>query len=216
MKRLKRTLPQLPALNLGKAYRNCDELPLNRFIDCVTGDSLRPLVKWGYLSNIEDIWEDIFSEYSTLIKDTKNSMVLRLAISITTNENKLFIIHNMIAFLTHTYDETVAKKLSSYGLAQVFTPEDKEAYQEQLISVYNRAKSYQVRIDQSKAQLKALQSDEKPPTKSDYFSLITALSGEIGYEIKSAEKSVSEFIAILNHVKEKNKTTDNGKQRGNQ
>ena len=98
----------------------------------------------------------------------------------------------------------------------MFTPEDKEAYQEQLISVYNRAKSYQVRIDQSKAQLKALQSDEKPPTKSDYFSLITALSGEIGYEIKPAEKSVSEFITILNHVKEKNKSTDNGKQRGNQ
>lgn len=216
MKRLKNILPQLPALNLGKAYRTCDELPLNRFIDCVTGDSLRPLLKWGYLSNLNAIWEDIFSEYSVLIKDTKNSMVLRLATSITTTETKLFIIHNIIAFLTHTYDESVAKRLSSYGLAQVFTPDDKDAYHEQLVSVYNRAKSYQVRIDQSRAQLKALQSDEKPPTKHDYFSLITALSGEIGYEIKPAEKTVSEFIAILNHVKEKNKNTDNGKQRGNQ
>lgn len=206
-------LPQLPVLNLGKAYRSCDELPLSRFIDIVTGNSLRQLVKWGYISNLEDVWEDIFSEYSTLIKDTKNTMVLRLAISITTNENKLFIIHNILAFLIHTYDKKVANKLVSYGIAQVFTPDDEQAYQEQLVSAYNRAKSYQVRIDQSKAQLQALQSDEKQPTKSEYYTFVAAMSREVGYEIKPTEKTVSEFIGILNDLKENKKTTDNGKQR---
>lgn len=181
-------------------------MPLYNFIKILVSNDLSYIGK-GTQAQLEEAWENIFSEYMSLSKDGTQNHLLGVIKEIAILENKLFLIQTIVDELSKEWNEALAKCLNALGFRYKYTLETLE---KDLKLTVTNAKSLILRLDQRKNDLKALQSGSSSPTESDFDALLIELSKFMGYRINTKEVTISEFIALQNNYKAANKPK-NGK-----
>lgn len=183
-----------------QTYRTCSELPLYNFIKIVVHDDLSWLYaerKSLFSRNIElqPIWADIFSEYTTISANTRSKHVFALTKEITVINNKLMIIQNAVNFLSQNYDKRICDMLRRMGFMYQFTPESMD---KDLKLTVSSAKRLLIRKKEAEADYENASSGDQATTEDDFYGLIRQLSRFNGYHIDPKKTTVTEFVKDIN------------------
>lgn len=184
-------------------YKNCAELPLNLFIQCVVTQKLHGLIISGKPTDeqLNEAWGNINQDYQDLTEDHDGDYLLGLFSNISYLDERLRIIYNIVAYLEIKRSEGLILLLQEMGF-------DFEYSEESLLTdlklTVSQAKFDKVNLEMQQNELKELQSKGKQPTEYDYDSILSTLSKYQGYQLRSKDLTVTEFIAILNRFKNEN------------
>lgn len=169
-------------------YKSCSDLPMYYFIKAVcTGD----------ISRIEN-WEEIYSEYALLSKDTHQLHLLAVLKDISVLTNKIILIEAIVQQLAIRYNDELATILASNG----FPIKQSEHYERDLRMIITRAKAMLIRKNDRLKELEGIQSKKGDAVKeSDYDAVMVELSKFMGYRLDTHIVTVSEYCAIMNKYK---------------
>ena len=185
-------------------YTDCAELPLINFIKIVC-DANR-LREWLTItgtpkeSDLLQAWEKISESYNDLMGDTTQVYLLDLLSQISYLDEKLRIVYNIVAYLSVNRSEGLIKVLQE-DLNFNYEYSD-ESIERDLKATVSEIKIDKVNLELNQNELKEHKDKGKPPTESDYDSILSTLSKHQGYHIRKQDITVSEFIAILNNFKD--------------
>lgn len=207
-------LPQdKPLLSL---FQNINELPLNRFIDCLVDGNLYSLVKTGEVINYEKlvvIWNNILKEYTDAIGSSEFKLFLSLYKDITLLELKYNSIINVINSIRLIHDlKNLFEKEITEELIQIhdqfanqlnfqlntkcqFNFYDSTSCRDEIDKCERRSKSIKIRLDLKLISYKAIQGKNNDEIKMDrnYFdSVLITISDHAKYEI-TENITVSKF-----------------------
>lgn len=196
---------------VGKVYRNCDTLPLSRFIDVLVKGDLKRLIKFGFANknSLKTIWDNIFIEYTDLTKNSTHQHLLTTVKEYTMLSNRIEIVQMLINSLAKRRHLGIINALKKFGFHQSFSPNSME---KDIKSVIAKVKSWVFRANKLYEELKSTEKDEKELKKSDFSDLLIELGSYQGYRIDPDITTVSEYVAILNRFK---KHIEDGKRRKN-
>ncbi len=215
----KETLPLSPQEpKTGTLHRTCKTLPLYNFIECYCNNDLNYLIISGTATKVElqDAWEEVYLEYTSLIKNEKSSYLFDLEKRITLLEYHIKYIDHAKMFLHYGYDEEIANEVRGMGykLNAEFGSQD---YFKQLDLMVSRCKTRIFELGELEEEFKRLLNtvEAKPQNEEDLNITIAMLSKHQGYHINKKETTVLEFCSILNlYLKEiahRNKQQDIGR-----
>lgn len=190
-----------------KTYTSCSELPLYNFIKIVVHENLSFLYSEGrtvFNRNIDlrPLWEEIYSEYTTISNNTQSKHVFALTKEITVINNKLQIIQNAVNYLAKHYDVRLCDMLRRMGFMYKFTP---ESLQNDLKLTVSSAKRMIVRRQEAEADYNKLNVSDKKVTEDDFYGLIRQLSRFNGFPIDVKKTTVTEFVKDINAFNAENK-----------
>jgi hypothetical protein len=194
------------AFQLGKAYRECAELPLYNFIKIVVSGDLKWLTKWGIVFGKVEIWNQIFTEYTELNPDKKEDRSVMIIKALNFNSNKLYIIRTCIRLLEANPDNNPVKDiLAGNGYRNV----------DNLKLLYTQSKHLEVIIRDYQQQLAAIEAEkekgrDKTLTESDFDNTLVALSKHFGFEINSKSITISKYCALLKQLNQDIKNAPTG------
>lgn len=194
------------ALNSGRVYSSCSDLPLFIFIKVSVTSDLRHLKINGRPSKrqLEEAWENIFEEYTKLSKDTTSSAVLGCMKDIAMLKTKLALIQEIVLKMANRPNEGFANLLKGMGFRFDYDPTDHEKYMNDLKLTISQSKTYMVRIKDREKDLADLKSNGGEVKESDYDDLLGELSKFQGYALNAKEITVATFISVLNRFKKAN------------
>lgn len=202
-----------PLLNL---FQNINELPLNKFIDCLVDGNLYSLVKTGEVINYEKLvvtWNVILKEYTDAIGSSEFKLFLSLYKDITLLEFKYNSIINLINSIRLIHDlKNLFEKNITNEVIQIhdqlaselnyllntkckFNFLDSVSCLDEVDKCERRSKSIKIRLDLKLISYKAIQSKNNNDIKLDrnYFdSLLITISDHAKYEI-TENITVSKF-----------------------
>lgn len=175
-------------------YRNCRELPIHNFNECMNGDMTyliagkrTPNAVKLFLQtvNTEQVWLEIMNEYIELSKNNRAKKMLQ-------NKNKIIWLQrrlNVLELIQQGIDEgyDVSEYLTEYKLKK-----------EKVKSQIALAKNELARL----APKNENHEDEK--SKNDFDTSIAYIL-ENGYQINRFTTVVSEYCEILNRIEQKNR-----------
>lgn len=201
-------------------YTSCSELPMVRFIACVSGEDFKPLHKPGSPpatpEQLAKAWDLIFYEYVDLVKDPDQLYALGLMRDIAVLESDLRLTAAMITFLSMRFSEEVQASLRKMGYRCSLKEGDHGHNTNELERLIKQRKARILTLSQRKNQLETHQSKQKKQGKSepaDYDKILTELSAFQGYRLDPAYITVSEYVAISNRYK---KHVEASKKKNNQ
>lgn len=184
-------------------YKNCHELPLAVFIQVVTTNNYKLLVKEGKHSDNEIIeaWNNIYSEYFELCGSTDAKHMINTVKTIAIAENKIKIINAAVLVLRRDHNETMYRALSKMGFkAKRF--DNQEEREEELKKVISRAKSLVHVLNEAERQLKQMEGEgNKKASINDFTNTIVQLGKYQGYRIDPEITTVAEYLAIQKNFK---------------
>lgn len=195
-------------IKIRKTYNSCSELPLYNFIKIVVTDDKNwlysePKRLWHKSADLDNIWENIFNEYSELSQDKQGQAVLGMIKNLTVLNGKIWVIEQYLSLLTSVSKigdvknyQTAINDLKSMGFnfqwLNITLDED--------ISK-TRSSMKRIVLERNEAAQEwqnTNQNEQKSATENDYDSLLGELSKFQGYYIDKKLITVAEFISYIN------------------
>ena len=186
-----------------KLYRSIHDLPLHRFVECITTDSLHSLIIEGTPSEdeLKTTWHKIADQYSASVGNYEYQIYLNCFKEAATLAVDLQNIEFLIEALRKAFYQPLLDALNkAMQTSVVLEGLEKEAYNKELDSLYRRSRGLKIRLHLKKAQYDALSkkfegTGEKP--SRDYFeSMMITLSDHAGFQL-SMNMSVFEYCERL-------------------
>lgn len=198
-----------------KLYQNIHELPLHRFIECITSGEYYALIIDGKATDeqLQKAWHKLADQYSAAIGDSEYIIYLNCfkdyaqwAVDL---QNIEFLIETLRkAFYQPLLDELNKKMNTAIQLDGL----DKETYHKQLDVLFKRSRGLKIKLDLKKLQYDALnkkfQGDGKKPTRDYFESMLITLSDHAGFQL-TTNMSVYEYCErlkrFIRHIEQMNK-----------
>lgn len=202
---LKKKKTKIERIVKPEYHTKCSTLLLYNYIKvCVTND-LSWLVIAGKPTKeqLADAWHEITEQYQFLSsEDVSGDYLLNLLIDISTLDERLRVVYNIVNFLfIKRSDELISILQDEYGYPFTYS---EESYEADLKATLAYASANKVSLDLAEAELKKYKEANKAPTEFDYDSIVTLLSKYQGYPINEKEVTVTKFISIMNRYKNEN------------
>lgn len=195
-------------------HQTIDELPLNRFIDCMVDNNLSALIISGLptIQQLQSAWENIFSDYIERIGTNE----YRIYVALYKEINLLKVTIDQINIIAQRGDEANDMKpgilrlmYSEYFANELnillkttcrFNYKDFKSYHAELDKCINRSKAFKIKLDLKLMNFEAIEKKNKGNTgKADrqYFvSILVTLSDYAKYQIADNIK-MSEYCERL-------------------
>lgn len=196
---------------LGKIYKNCDTLPLERFIDILVDGNLKHLVFYGSasLASLQKVWDSIFQEYMDLTKNETHTHLFNTIKEYSILKNRIAIAETLLHGVAFNSNADLIKALKSVGLNYKFSKETLESDFKKAVA---KIKTWIFRAEKLQKDLKNQPETDKAVSKSDFSDLLVELSAFQGYHLAPDKITVAEYAAVLNRYK---KHVEDGKRRKN-
>lgn len=177
-------------------YQDCNECPLDVFIDCLVSAKLERLIKSGEASQKElsEAWQNIWFGYCDLSDSHEMKEIVQLTKKIGALHSKLNAIRLSVFILTIKPSEHSISVLKSLG----FNYEFKSDLVKDLQNVINISKSFEIELLQKQKQYEKLTSEGgKSTVKENYFAkMLVELTKYMGVMLKANQITVTEFMLI--------------------
>ena len=202
------TAQKQPNLQHSNLYCLCCELPMNVFIDCLIDNKFKGLIKSGTSSEatLQEIWEQIFTEYCELSNTPHYSKTISLLKEIGILRTKLFIIETCLTTLANANSVFLIDTLKKMGYSYDFNYSDSINFFADLFRVHQNKKTIELTIMQKEKEYKTLLDENKSTSKvtRDYFNKqLIQLSKWMGGAIIHANQiSVTEYCTIMGQYTE--------------
>lgn len=181
-------------------YRRCSETPLSVFIKVLVSRDLSCLIRKGSPSLIElsQAWEDLFSEYSDLLKAPKYQYLLSLSREIGQLSTKLLTIRTCVYVLSYRHSEKAISILAGMGYKGKFDRSDMVAYTRSLESISMKSKAVEVSLEQRRSEYaKATMESGKNVSDESFIEVLLDLSKFMGFQVKADQITVLEYVSML-------------------
>lgn len=195
---------QIKIKTIDAYYDNCNDLIFWNFVKCTVTKNLNYLIISGTPAKDKLIaaWNEITNSYQDLAKDSTSDYLLNLFCQISYLDERLRIVYNIIAYLEVNRSEGLIEVLQNdLGFNYSYS---EETMLQDLKLTLSECKMDKVNLDLSEIELKAYREKNVEPTEIDYDRLLTRLSKYQGYQLKSKEITVTQFVSILNDYSAKN------------
>ena len=193
------------------------ELTLDKFIVCICDGNLTVLVKdWFNITkdeafnDINQAWENIYTEYVEAMKDKEQKYLLRLTKEINLLQCKLVMIDTIIRTiaiefqLSHTCDHKQINALRKYiNVSGKFDPEDAVSYARDLEMVIANSKRLLIEYQTKKLEYeKLVPVNSKTKVDKKYFDdILTQLSKHMKSIIDPKNTTVGFFVSMMNDMR---------------
>lgn len=200
---LKHTLPEKQGLSLYEVYATCSEIPLHNWIQITLTNDLNWMIKSGNPDNLQEAYNLLCDEYSTLTKDIQSNYILDISIQLKTLDTRLILVTQVVDFIREHGPRPGLIELLKIDFEFRLSFEDLES---DLGMVINLVKSDYMRLKQTEAEYSAFveKSNENVWTYQDYLEQLSVLSKWQGYALRPKETSLAEYVATLNRFKAEN------------
>lgn len=196
-------------------YNDCSELPLWNWIKIAVTADLVYLVKEGSFNNdrLQDHYEAIKEEYTTLVKDTRSTQELKTKISLTQLANRIDHVNTALHILrTSGFDVDVIALLRGplpYGLG--FARLDYKDLERDIKLTESYLQMDVVKFNQRKADLDKLTKSAEGAVNNEgsFYEEISYLSKWLGFGINPRECTLIQYISYLNALKLEIKSQQN-------
>lgn len=183
-------------------YRNCHELPMDRFICVLCDKDLSQLTKSGQapVFILEAHFQDLYNEFVDLRGDKNGTAALELLKQITYNQNKKLIVQECLEIMRIRYVRDIAVELRQMGYNYRFDFSQKEEYERDLTRVAVSLKRIDTLIKSLEKDLNKFKSDESDGggfKRSDFDHMNSSLSKYMGFHVKESEVSVARWCAMM-------------------
>lgn len=187
-------------------YNSIHNLPLHNFIEIAVTNDLKGLVIEGNPDNLDEVWENIFNEYSEAVQDGSVSNALRLAIQISFLTNRLSQIQQAVSYLNIRRCDAIIECLKNdYGFRLQYIDLRKDL--ERTIVL---CKSDEVKLAKAIKEYESLtEKTEQSVSRSDFTSNLVSLSKYLGFMPNKMSITVGEYVEMLKDFK-RNNTPKNG------
>lgn len=196
-------------------YSRCDELPLNRFIECVRSNRTTLLRKHLFVGRkcLRATWLVIMEEYAKLLGDTKYQRTFQLSRDITRDACILTLIELCINVLRAKYSQGCVGVLNKLGYTYKFDKNDSLSYHSDLERVAKKAKMLRVEIEKNRVLYENIISISGDNGKDNFSGTLLILSKYMGYRIDLKTITVTEFIELKNQYDREAKLMESSKHR---
>lgn len=185
-------------------YKDCQDMPLVKFVDMLIDGDLAGLVKTRGLFRqpakiLKDVWADIYEEFNELNKSVESKTYLVLTRNRAVLRNKIFIIQTVVASVGQNYCFELACTLKTLGFNYSFS---RETIVKDLKAVLVKVKGMKMDIAKIDKQLLPFLDSKVKIAKKDFIEMLTVLSKHQGYNLDLNKITVAEYAIILNNYKE--------------
>lgn len=187
-------------------YRSCDQLPLDKFINCYVDGDLSSLIIDGECTpdQLSDQWEEILLEYVELSASAESLYSIRLQAEINLINDKvnrvqeiLFMLSPAMLPLLGGRETELVDMLRYYGFKQSIN--FKSDYTRVLSAIETRLAPFKTRlesrINEYNDYLKSQTSDK--PSRKIFDTNLIRMSRFQGYSIRAKDISVAEYVIIF-------------------
>lgn len=193
-----------------KYHTSLNDLPLNKFIDCIVDNNLSALIisHGEELPSSEELsaaWDNILAEYAELTGTSEYRMFCELykeveILKITLTQISVLAARGnaetgeMQGILRMTYDEYFADELNKLLKTKCrFNWNDQKSYHAELDKCVNRGKAFKIKYDLKKMQFEAIEKKNlgkkgERPTRQYFTSILVTLSDHAKYRIEETIK----------------------------
>lgn len=194
-----------------------NELTVDKFIVCICDGNLTVLVKdWFNITkeeafqDINQAWENIYTEYVEAMKDKEQKYLLRLTKEINLLQCKLVMIDTIVRTiaaeyqLTQTCDPKQIDNLRKYiNVTGKFDPEDAISYARDLEMVIANSKRLLIEFETKKIEYeKLVPKNSKTKVDKKYFDdILTQLSKHMKSIIDPKNITVGFFVSMMNDMR---------------
>ncbi|UXO94055.1 hypothetical protein Pan5_13 [Pseudanabaena phage Pan5] len=203
-------------------YKDCSELPLSVFINCLCTGDITGLITSGTPTQKElsERWFSIYAEYIDLCQQTDVTYSLRLQNDIVALRSKMMSIDLSVRFLTLAMgleeakedSEDVIQSLRNYGFKYSFNALTME---NDLKAVVSRSQKWDIQLQMKQAELDSYESAQRgeKPDKVYFTTILIRLSDHAKYMIRPDEITVSEFAIRKRDFVQFINSQNNGRKR---
>lgn len=185
----------------GEAYLDCSELPLLAWVNINASKDLKHLVKSGIvpIEELADIWKEILDEYRTLMGDIDSNHIFDLHKEIVVEDRYLVTISAVVNQLRIRRNEEligILKNDFDFRLNYVDLNAD-------LDTTLKQAKNrlIHLRIKEKEYNDLNVSGANKEFTIGDFMEQLSVLSEFQGYQIRTKDTTVIEYISIYKRFK---------------
>ena len=204
-----------PASQSSKLYRHLYAIPLENFIRCLCDNDLTALIIEGQATDDElsAVWSRLYDEYSDKMSDEDGSYLKSLVRDINMTETKVLVIGSLCRMLDYCYSFELHEELNKWtGMKQPLQPGDTEGNSKILLHIVGRASKWQMDAQNLRKEFGEMAENKSNVDgySRDYFDgWIVALSRHNKYHVNRYETMVSEFIIMVQDLKQAAKGMDN-------
>ena len=194
----------------SKWYQSIVDLPLSRFIDCVTENNIYALVISGTPDpdQLQASWSIIRTQYAEAMKDQDWLAFARMNREVAQLQIQYTQIHICIDQLKDFYCVQFKKALNTLlSSSFVFDVNDPVKYDEELQRAGNRSKGIKIELDLRTIRLNAMM--EKMAIRGDhvgreyYEQVLITLSDEAGYALRIEDMTVYQYCERVRRLQVK-------------
>jgi len=201
-------MPSQTAIILSQWYRNINDLPLNKFIDCFIDDNLHALVISGNpaIEQLHESWQEIRIQYADAIKDHDYVAFARLSadilrLEIFQDQVKMLVEQLRDRYVVQFHD--ALNKLMNYKF--VFDVTRPGEYDKELQKAINRSKGQLIDLNLKRMTLESMlkkmaEKGELQPTREYFQSVLITLSDHAEYKLRADDMTVFEYCERIRRL----------------
>lgn len=184
-----------------KIIDSCNDLMLNNFVKILTHGELSLLITEGEpnLTDLQNAWNKIYSEYCNLSQSKSYSYIFKLSKETAILRCKILAVKSALQSIVCCENDEAIDILK-----QCKYKYDKENKDKSINIILSLLKTDEVRLSMKEKELQDFnksQTTDKKKNESDYTTDLMTLSKHNGYHIKSNEITVLEYITLSNQYK---------------
>ena len=187
--------------NNYKLITNCSDLMLDKFVKILIDGEITQLIIEGEppISELEKTWNEIYSEYNSLIKSKSFAYIFKLQKEIAILKCKILAVKAAIQSLVYCENNDAIEVLKECKFKY-----DKSNKGKSIDRINSLIKTDETRLVIKEKELenynKSLANNStKSTSKSDFESSLITLSKHMGYAIRMNETSVNTYANLLNN-----------------
>ena len=199
-------------------YRTCDELPLERFIQCSVHGKYDLLIKHGSYSQADlvEAWSAIQMEYIDRVEEQETLYTIRLAKEISLLHHQISVTETTIYLLGIMYRPELVQCLKDLGYDYDFDPSDPSKYKNALGAVQNRLAPLKLRFQVKSIEFEELnknKSSGEKPTEKFFKTMLVRLAKFQGVAlIRAKDLTTGEycdlFLEYVNDINQQKKALE--------
>jgi len=185
-----------------KIIDSCNDLMLNNFVKILTHGELSLLIIEGEvnLTDLQNAWNKIYSEYCNLSQSKSYSYIFKLSKETAILRCKILAVKSALQSIVYCENDEAIDILK-----QCKYKYDKENKDKSINIILSLLKTDEVRLSLKEKELNDFNKSQitnKKINESDFTDSLITLSKYIGYHVKATEITVLEYITLSNQYKQ--------------
>lgn len=192
-----------PELSPSSCYESIDELPLTRFITCLTTGELAPLIKEGTVPDevLDSLWLHLYSDYLNRIGGVQISALIERSKQIQELSSKLNRLQVLINLAMRVASDEVAAAFKKEGF-KLDPDAEKEAYEQQIRIIAAKLKPESMRLDRLLNEQPKADTKEEVTARSFNLALMD-VSESVGYAVRVEGITTGEYCDHISRLRDK-------------